>query len=173
MSAYEELWGVAEDYYGLITSKQAVELGISRQCVRSLVDTGRLTRLGHGVYQVQHHVPGNLDAYATAATLAGETGYVRGASVIAMLELWPTNPLLMYVGAKARVRRKLPFGYQLKDMHETPVERYERIPCQRLVEALREAKAEGTIEGDRIADAARLAVEKGLLTDDESTEFQG
>ena len=98
---------------------------------------------------------------------------MRGASVIAMLELCPTNPLLMYVGAKARVRRKLPFGYQLKDMHETPVERYERIHCQRLVEALREAKAEGTIEGDRIADAARLAVEKGLLTDDESTEFQG
>lgn len=172
MSAYEEIWGVAEDNFGIITSKRAAEMGISRQCVRSLADSGRLFRLGHGVYQVRHHVPSRLDAFAAAVAMVGETGYVRGASVIALLELCPTNPGLMYIGAKARVRRHLPEGYVLRDMHETPVEEYERIPCQRLREALRETVEEGTIEGDRVAYAARTAREKGLLTDEECAEFQ-
>lgn len=173
VSAYEDIWGVAEDNFGIITSKRAAEMGISRQCVRALAESGRLYRLGHGVYQVQHHVPNRLDAFAAAVAMAGETGYVRGASVIALLELCPTNPGLMYVGARARVRRHLPKGYVLRDMHETPIENYERIPCQRLREALRESAEEGMIEGDRIADAARVACEKGLLTDEECAEFQG
>jgi len=173
MSAYEEIWGVAEDNFGIITSKTAVALGVSRQCLRALSESGRVTRLGHGVYQVLHHVPGRLDAFAAAVAMVGETGYVRSASVVALLELCPTNPGLMFVGAKARVRRRLPKGYLLRDLHETPIQEYERIPCQRLVEALREAKAEGSIEGDRIADAARAAREKGLLSDEECAEFQG
>lgn len=164
---------MAEDNFGIITSKKAVEMGISRQCVRALAESGRLFRLGHGVYQVHHHVPGRFDAFAAAVAMVGETGYVRGASVIALLELCPTNPGLMYIGAKARVRRRLPKGYVLRDVHETPVVEYERIPCQRLYEALRESAEEGTVEGDRIAEAARVAREKGLLTDEECAEFQG
>lgn len=172
MTSYEELWGMAEDNFGLLTSKQAVEIGISRQCVRSLVDTGRLTRLGHGVYRVQHHVPGRLDVYASSVALAGETGYLRGASVIALFELCPTNPALVYVGATRRVRRKLPQGIQLVDMRPCETVNYEGIRCQSLVEALRTARAEGVIEADRIADAARAAKEKRLISDEECAEFQ-
>jgi len=173
VSAYEELWGVAEDNFGIITSKRAVDLGVSRQCVRALAESGRLTRLGHGVYQVLHHVPNRLDAFAAAVAMVGETGYIRSASVIALLDLCPTNPGLMYVGAKGRVRRRLPAGYCLRDRQETCVNEYERIPCQRLLDAMREARSEGSLEGDRIADAARAAVERGLLTYEESAEFQG
>lgn len=173
MTSYEELWGIAEDNFGLITSKQAAEIGISRQCVRSLADTGRLTRLGCGVYRVRHHVPGRLDVYASSVALAGETGYLRGASVIALLELCPTNPALVYVGATGRVRRKLPQGIRLVDMRPSETVDYEGIRCQPLVEALRTAWAEGEIEADRIADAARTARERGLISDEECAEFQG
>lgn len=173
VTAYEQIWGIAEDYFGLITSKKAAELGISRQCVRSLADSGKLIRLGFGLYQVHHHVPNRLDAYAAAHLLVGEEGYVRGASVVALLELCPTNPSLMYIGSSSRVRRRLPRGYLLKDMYKVPIEYYERIRCQRLPEALREARQEGSIERDRIAEAALVAKDKGLLTDEECAEFQG
>lgn len=172
MTSYEELWGIAEDHYGLVTSRQAVELGISRQCVRSLADTGRLTRLGYGVYRVLHHVPTHFDAYASSVALVGESGYLRGASVLALLDLCPTNPSVIYVGAKARVRRQLPHGIMLADRHPCSTVEYEGICCQPLVEALRTARDEGTVEGDRIADAALSANEKGLISDEEYAEFK-
>ena len=42
-----------------------------------------------------------------------------------------------------------------------------------LADALKTARDEGAMEADRIADAAANANEKGLLTDEESSQFQG
>ena len=175
MSAYEEIWGVAEDNFGLITSKKAVELGISRQCLRSMTDTGRLYHVGHGVYQVLHHVHGRLDPFAASVAMVGESAYLRGASVVALLELCPTNPGVMYVGCDRRVRRRLPRGFRVKDRTASAITEFEGcegIRCQPLVEALRAARDEGAIEADRIADAAEKAKEKGLLSDEECAEFK-
>ena len=108
--------------------------------------------------------------------MVGETAYLRGASVVAMLNLAPTNPGLIYVGSERRVRRRLPNGFRVKDRttcETTEYEGYEGIRCQRLADALKTARDEGAMEADRIADAAANANEKGLLTDEESSQFQG
>lgn len=175
MNAYDELWGVAEDNYGIITSARANELGVSRQNMVAMERRGDLTRLSQGVYQVKHHVPGANDVYAVGVAMAGEESYLRGASVIAMLGLAPTNPGLMYVGSARRIRRRLPHGFRIKDRtacETTEYEGCEGIRCQRLVEALTAARDDGAIEADRIADAALRAKEKGLLTDEECAKFQ-
>ena len=172
---YDELWGVAEDNYGIITSAQARELGVSRQNLAVMEHGGFLTRICHGVYQVKHHVPDERDVYAIGVAAVGDSGYLRGASVIAMLGLAPTVPGILYVGAGKRVRRKLPDGMRLKDMTPTATtefEGFEGIRCQPLVEALRTARDEGAVEADRIADAAIRANERGLLTDEECAQFQ-
>ena len=36
MKAYDELWGLAEDNFGIITSAQAEELGVPRQNMRKM-----------------------------------------------------------------------------------------------------------------------------------------
>jgi hypothetical protein len=93
-----------------------------------------------------------------------------------MLNLAPTNPSVIYVGSDTRVRRRLPTGIRVKDRtacQTIEYEGYEGIPCQPLVDALFAAKEEGAIEGDRIAEAALRANEKGLITDDECSKFQG
>ena len=176
MNAYDEIWGLAEDNYGVITSAQAKELGVSRQNLAAMERRGDLTRLCHGVYQVKHHVVGPHDTYAVGVAMVGDTAYLRGASVIAMLNLVPTNPGILYVGAEKRVRRRLPEGFRVKDRvrcETTEYEGFEGIRCQRLTDALQTARDEGEIEADRIADAANAANEKGLLTDEECAQFQG
>ena len=176
MKAYDELWGVAEDNYGIITSEKALEMGVSRQNMVAMERRGDLTRLSHGVYQVKHHVPGRNDVYAIGVAMVGDTSYLRGASVVAMLNLAPTNPGLLYVGAEKRVRRQLPNGFRLKDRTPCKTTEYdgcEGIRCQPLVEALKSARDDGAIEADRIFEAAERAKEKGLLTDEECTEFKG
>ena len=55
------------------TFKQIVELGIRKQLVNSMMRNGMLVKLGHGVYQVKHHVPGEFDEYAIAIAIAGPT----------------------------------------------------------------------------------------------------
>lgn len=172
MKKYDEIWGVAEDNYGIITSAQAAELGVSRQNMRKMENAGMLTRLCHGVYQVKHHVPGPNDVYAAAVAMGGESAYLRGASVAALLNLAPTDPAYIYIGAANRVRRRLPEGYVVKDMKAAETTFYDGIKCQRVADALREARSEGVIEADRVFAAAEKANEKGLLTDEESSEFK-
>ena len=176
MGAYDEIWGVAEDNYGIITSAQAKELGVSRQNMMAMLRRGVLTRLAQGVYQVKHHVPGVNDVYAVGVAMVGSSAYLRGASVIAMLNLTPTNPGLLYVGSEDRVRRKLPNGFRVRDRmvcKTTEYDGFEGIRCQPLMDALKTARDEGAVEADRIADAAKKAKEKGLLTDEECAQFQG
>ena len=172
MKAYDELWGIAEDNFGIVTSAQAEKLGISRQNMRKMTKTGLLTRLCHGVYQVRHHVPTANDVYAAAVAMVGEKGYLRGASVIALLNLAPTDPSFIYIGAANRVRRRLPAGYIVRDRKASVTTLYDGIRCQELMEALREAREEGVMEADRIRFAADKANEEGLLTDEECSQFQ-
>ena len=175
MTAYEQIWPVAEDHYGIITAAKARELGVSKQSLSAMVQSGRLTRLGHGVYQVQHHVPGQNDVYAFANAVVGEDAYLRGASVLYMLRLIPANPTAFYVGTPKRVRRQLPRGFRVQGntrCDTVEYEGYEGIKCQNLSDALESARADGSVELDRIADAAVAANEKGLLTDEECAKFQ-
>ncbi len=176
MKAYDEIWGVAEDNFGVITSAKAEELGISRQNMVAMERAGALTRLCHGVYQVKHHVPGDNDFYGVGVAMVGENAYLRGASVVGMLNLTPTNPGVIYVGCGMRVRRRLPREFRVKDRttcQTIQYDGYEGIPCQPVFEALQTAKIEGAIEGDRIVEAAKNANEKGLITDEECAQLQG
>ena len=42
MNAYDEIWGLAEDNFGIITSAQAKELGVSRQNIKKMEKSGKL-----------------------------------------------------------------------------------------------------------------------------------
>ena len=172
MNAYDEIWGYAEDNFGIITSTQAKGLGISRQNMKKMERSGMLMRLCHGVYQVKHHVPSVNDVYAAGVAMAGKRAYLRGASVIALLNLAPTDPAYIYIGAENRVRRRLPNGFIVKDRTIAETTFYEGIRCQKLVDALHTARSEGVIEDDRICAAVEEAKGKGLLTDEESAQFK-
>lgn len=171
MTAYETLWDFAEDHYGIITTSQAVDMGIDMHQLPAMARRGTLIRKGHGVYLAKHHIPRENDVYAHSVAMAGVSAYLRGASVVALLKLAPTNPGLVYLGATSRVRRRLPESLRIVDMRPCTCVKYEGIRCQPLIDALRTARDEGAIEADRIADAAVAAHEKGLLTESEMSEF--
>lgn len=171
MTAYETLWDFAEDHYGIVTTAQAVSMGIDKHQLPAMAKRGTLIKKGHGVYLAKHHIPRENDVYAHSVALAGETAYLRGASVVALLKLAPTNPGIVYLGATTRVRRRLPSNLRLVDMRPCHCVKYEGILSQPLVEALRTARDEGSVEADRIADAAVKAHDLGLLTKDEMNEF--
>ena len=171
MTSYETLWDFAEDHYGIITTAQAMAMGIDKHMLPAMAKRGTLIKKGHGVYLAKHHIPRENDVYAHSVAIVGKTAYLRSASVIALLKLAPTNPGVVYVGATARVRRRLPSGLRLVDMRPCDCVLYEGIRSQPLVEALKTARDEGAIEADRIADAATSAMEQGLISKTAAAEF--
>ena len=171
MTAYETLWDFAEDHYGIVTTAQAVAMGIDKHQLPAMAKRGTLIKKGYGVYLAKHHIPKENDVYAHSVAIAGNTAYLRSASVIALLKLAPTNPGVVYIGATTRVRRRLPDSLRLADMRPCNCVHYDGIRSQPLAEALRAARNEGALESDRIADAAQNALHMGLMSEAEALEF--
>lgn len=171
MTSYDKIWDYAEDHYGLITSAQAVALGVDKHALPAMAQRGTLIKIGHGVYVAKHHILRENDVYAHSVAMAGETAYLRGSSVVSLLRLAPTNPAIVYLGATGRVRRRLPSNIHLEDMRPCACVEYEGIRSQPIREALQTALRDGEMEADRVAAAARKALADGLLTESEAYEF--
>jgi len=150
MTSYEKIWDVAEDNHGVITSVQARVLGVSAAALVSLATNRKLCRLGHGVYKLEMHVPGPYDEYAQAVALVGETGFVRGASALMLRNLVPFDPGKMYLGVSRRVRRSLSSAYVVKTVSDPHIEKIEGIPVETVEWALKDARACGALDEDRL-----------------------
>lgn len=172
MTTYEEIWDFAEDHHGLITSAQAVAMGIDKHYLPAMAQRGTLIKKGHGVYLAKHHIPRENDVYAHSVALAGPTAYLRSASVIALLQLAATSPDVVYVGATARVRRKLPPSVRLVDRCACACVDFEGVRCQPVAEALATALHEGALDGDRVIEAVREAARRGLISKAEMKKFE-
>ena len=64
MTIYDDIYEIAADNYGLVTSAEAKGAGASDKELSRIAKDGRLTRIGYGVYRIKHWVPTELDPYA-------------------------------------------------------------------------------------------------------------
>lgn len=168
MSLYEDIYEVAADNYGLVTSAEIANLGGKTKDITRFVKNGRLSKVGRGVYRIAHHVPTRFDAYAESVALVGADAYLFGESVLALCELAPTNPYRMFVATPKRVRKNLPNGITvIRRPNREDVSSIEGIPSQTIAAAIRSCK--GTIMEDRLANAVRRANELGYITPSEKT----
>ncbi len=162
MTKYDEIYEIAADNHGLISSAQARQAGVSNNELVQYARRGRITRVGHGLYKLVQWVPEPGDAYAWAVATIGPDAFLYGESVIAMLDLAPTNPNRFFVATPRRVRKKLPENFrveQAKDSERVMI--YDGIPCQSVYDAILSCKDKMLPE--RLEAAARAAREEGLI----------
>ena len=57
MTNYEKVFEEAIGNFGLITSAQAVGIGVSNKELVKLASRGRLTRIGQGTYKLVQYAP--------------------------------------------------------------------------------------------------------------------
>ena len=162
MTYFDDIYEIAADNYGIVTTAQANGIGATNKDLTRYVRDGRLTRLGQGVYQVRYWAPTEYDPYAVAVALVGDGAYLFGESVIAMHGLAPTDPSKINVATTRRVRRRMPETIRLvKGGVDDEVTSYEGIPSQSIPSAIRSCRK--TMMPGRLADAARNARERGLI----------
>jgi len=163
MSYYDDIYEVAADDYGLVSSATAQKMGVPAIELVKLAKRGRLIHVGRGLYRLARYVPTPYDSYAEAVALVGPEAYLFGESVIAMHGLAPTNPKLLYVATPKRIRKTLPDHIVVvhRDTDEKTV-RYEGIASQSVFDAIRSCK--GMMMPERLRDAADRARREGLVT---------
>ena len=166
MTAYTRIFESAIENYGLITTSMARKIGILPGTLVDLAYRGRLMHIGHGVYQLVQYLPDAKDPYAQAVAIVGDGSYLYGESVIAMLNLAPTDPDKIYVATDRRIRKNIGDGIKVckGDAGYKPI-LIDGIPSQRVVDALLSAKA--TMPAERIKSAGNEALRIGKIDEKE------
>ncbi len=163
MTKYEDIFDIAADNHGLISSSQARQAGISNNELVQYAKRGRVTKVGHGLYQLTRWVPEQNDTYAWAVMSVGDDALLFGESVIAMLGLSPVNPTRMFVATPRRSRRKLPENLKVVRIDGIkPTAIYDGIPCQNVHDAILACK--GKMLPERLSEAVEVAKEQGLIS---------
>lgn len=162
MSYYDDIYEIAVDNHGLVSTQAARDAGIPTVELPKLAQRGKLENIARGLYRLTRYVPTDNDDYATAVARLGEGAYLFGESVIAMLGLAPTNPKYICVAAPKRTRRKLPTSIRIrKPGEQDKLTLYDGIPSQDVATAIRAARS--TMMDDRLRDAAEEASRQGYL----------
>lgn len=161
MTKYDDIFEEAVDNYGIITSARAAELGISNKELVQYARRGRLERVGQGVYQLTQRQIDQKEPYAVGVAIAGPEAMLYGESVLAMLELAPTNPNKFHVATNKRTRRTLPKSYELVMRSDLSPTFYEGIPSQKVSDAIKACI--GKMMPERLIQATQKAREEGYI----------
>lgn len=170
MTYYDQIYEIAADNYYLISTQDAAGAGIPPVELAKLAYRGKLENITRGLYRLTRYIPHPNDPYAIAVARVGNDAYLFGESVIAMLDLAPTNPAYICVATPNRVRKTLPTNIRLKQpAKDEQITTYERIPAQDIASAIRSAQS--TMMDERLQTAARNAHTEGYLLKSEYEEL--
>ncbi|MBL0940835.1 MAG: type IV toxin-antitoxin system AbiEi family antitoxin domain-containing protein [Gemmatimonadaceae bacterium] len=166
--AYNEIFELAADQHGLVTTVQAREHGIQPQTLVMMAQRGALVQVSRGVYRISQFPHTNLSVYMEAilwptpalATLSHE-------SALEMFGISDVNPSKVHVTVplKYRVRRALPKHLELHraDLKETDLTVREGLRITTVERTIRDCHA--TDSGPAVVAQAILdAEQQGLIT---------
>ena len=163
VSKFDEIAELAIDNYGIVTAAEAVKLGVALKDVHEWVHSGRLEKVGRGVFRLRNYPYNEYCHYAEAVALVGDGAWICGDSVLAMHNLALVNPLRICVATTKRVRRTLPEWIEVvKKSGDEDKDDFNGIPCQNLASVLIEVK--GRLMLERLHQAIAEARGRGLLS---------
>lgn len=169
MAKIDKIYEAVDDF-GLITSAEAEELGMSNAEIVQQAAKGKLERVARGVYRMPVWPAQELDAYAIAVKAAGEGACLYGESVVAMLQLAPTNPSKMWIAIAKRNRRKIGRNIQFVKQTDFQPDLVEGIACQPISKAI--VSAAKTLGTKRAVDASKKALSEGFITKHEAEKIE-
>ena len=166
MGQYHEIADKAVDNYGYITAAEATAMGIALKDVFEWEHSGRLEKVGRGVWRLAHCPCTDYDHYAESIALVGPKSWIWGESVLAMHNLALVNSPYVYVATARRVRRNLPEWLKIVKLpKDAALDDFNGIPCQNLAAVFVEHKK--SLMLDRLLQGIKEATNQSLLTVDD------
>jgi predicted transcriptional regulator of viral defense system len=174
MTYRQDLWEIAAEHHGIVTTQQAEYAGVPGVEVRKLTARGALTRMGRGVYR---HTEVPTDEWTElTATLAcvGEHAFLEGDTVLAMFSLALVNPPKIFVGTPHRRRATTPPHTVVTvrpHVTEGDLTTCEGLRCVTVRRALLEGVPH--LLGERVLQAVAEAQHRELIDEREAAEIVG
>ena len=163
MTYYDDIYERAVENYYLISTDEAKDIGVPPVELAKLANRGRLQHVSYGLYRLSRYVPHQNDPYALSVARVGEGAYLYGESVIAMLQLAPTNPARIFVATPKRFRGQVPDGLVVITRDDAgDITIYEGIPSQKAGAAI--VSCLGKMMPGRLRAAADRARDEGYLS---------
>lgn len=154
---------IALDHYGYVTTREAAEAGVPAIELPKLASRGGLENVAYGLYRVPHIPPTRYDQFAEALLRVGEGAYLHGESALALFDLADVNPRRIKVAVSRRARLRLPEFIELTRVKQGGrTTFYEGLASQPVADAILECR--GRIANERLLDAARQARAEGAVT---------
>lgn len=174
MTYRHDLWEIAAERHGIVTTGRAEDAGVPAVEVRKLAARGALERLGYGVYR---HTGVPVDQWtelAAALAVAGEDAFLEGDTVLAMFGLALVNPPKIHVGTLRRRRAQPPRNTVVTSRPHMPEGDLTTYQGLRAV-TVRRALLDGIdhLLGERVLEAVDEAQRRDLIDDLEATEIAG
>lgn len=163
MTYREDLWEIAVEHHGVVTTWQAKEAGIPAVELRKLAARGALEHLGRGVYRHRQVPFTHYTSLMAAVERIGPEAFLHGESVLAMFDLADVNPSAVQVAAPRRVRVKVPRTIAVTTRTDVAndVVNYEGVPATTVFRALIDSAPR--LMSDRLTSAADQALGAGLI----------
>lgn len=169
MTYHQQIFDIAADNYGIVTSAQAKKEGISDKEMSAIVSRGRIRRLGRGVYKIVNYISVKNAPYAETVALVGPGAYLYGESALALLGLASANPARIIVATLKRVRKALPKRIRVEPVPAgTEPAYYEGIPCESVADAIGSRRSH--LMPSRLEDAVCETRCQGYLMEAEKRE---
>lgn len=169
-STLVRLGSIAERRWGLVTTAQAEDAGVSRKQLSRMASAGAIERVSHGVYRMPGAPPQNHEAiYATFLALGGATAPRTETGVAAIVAAGTTAAIIHEIGdflldrfdfvLPARRGTRLP-GVRLRIRQLTrdeviPVDGLSTLSVERTIADLIEIGTDESLVADAVRDAVR------------------
>ena len=173
-SQIDALLELAAENEGLVTTRSAADVGISRRALAGMVERGRLERISRGVYRLAHSHRDPLSPYREAILWAqshrGPRVALSHETALAVLGLTDANPskIQITIPPHARLRRRSPARVVIHRaiLDSSDVIEHEGLPVTSVPRTVLDLARSGNLRfaSDAIVQARR----EGFITEIES-----
>jgi hypothetical protein len=167
----DQLFELALDQHGLITTADARELGIPAIELRKLAHRGKLRHISRGVYKFSNLVGLPDENYFRALLEVGPDAFLIQDSVLSFHGLASVNPRKIKKGTFNRVRRKIEPTIQVIHLPHSnlKIENRNGVRLTRVAQAILDSQ--NIVMRERLHDAVVEGIAMGLITKDEEKKL--
>jgi len=161
---WDQLFEVAVNQHGFVTTRDAVSLGLPRSYLGKMKARGAIEGVSYGLYRFPQVPVTEYTPFMEAVLWVGQDAVLSHDAVLSLFGLANANPNVIRVSTPRRVRRSDPpaaieiIRRTLPDADQTV---YEAIPSTTVARALLDCR--GLVMQSRLVEAAHEAVVEGLV----------
>jgi predicted transcriptional regulator of viral defense system len=175
-TAQQQLWEIAMDQHGFVTTDDARALGIAAYNLRFLAQRGTLRREAHGVYRFARFPASNADDYMQAVLWTGQpAAALSHETALDLLELADVNPdrvhVTVPVGARVRRQGGERIAVHEEDLRAEAVGWWQGIRCVSELKAISQVIDAGVTQVHLVRQAVEAARARGAITADQEAEL--